>query len=216
MQAAAIYAMRRCGHQVDISPLGRMVMSSDPEVKANAAMVLGKLGDASAIPMLKEAVKRDMSMASVARVRIVDLQIAEAMVRLGAQKEIEVIRAALFAPEEQGEISVLACQLCGKLRDEAYAASLQDMAVRMGRDQKPAEIRLAAAEAVARIKPEKAPVDVVLAYAGSEMWELRVQTAMALGQFNEAAVLPTLTVMLNDPNPLVQVAAAGAILRVTG
>ncbi len=215
VQVAAIYALKRCSRPVDVNPLGRMVMSSDPEVKANSAVVLGKLGESSAIPMLREAVRMDMARWSIARIRIVDLQIAEAMVKLGADKQIEVIRAALYAPDEEGEIAVLACQLCGRLMDEAYVGSLRDMAMRMGRDQKPAEIRLAAAEAVARIRPDMAPVEVVLAYASSEMWELRVQTAMALGQFRDGAVLPTLSAMLNDPNPLVQVASAGALLLVT-
>ena len=55
------------------------------------------------------------------------------MVRLGAENEIEVVRAALFVPEEQSEIAVLACQMIGRLEDQSYAPALMDKAVRRGR-----------------------------------------------------------------------------------
>jgi HEAT repeat protein len=216
VRAAAIYALRRCGRKADLNPLAAMIMSADSTVKANAALVLGELGDRSAVPMLREAVGRESPRASRARVRIVDLQIAEAMVKLGQDSQLEVIRAALFAPVEQGEITVLACQMCGQLRDEAYAPSLLDKATREGRRQEPAEIRLAAAEALAQMDPRRAPIEVPLAYVGSDRPELRVQAAATLGSFPaDEQVVESVRGLMEDPNPMVQVAAAGAILRLT-
>jgi len=217
VRAAAIYALRRCGRKADLNPLAGMIMSADPTVKANAAMVLGELGDRSAVPMLREAVGRESPRASRARVKIVDLQIAEAMVKLGQESQLEVIRAALFAPVEQGEITVLACQMCGQLRDEAYAPSLLDKATREGRRQEPAEIRLAAAGALAQMDPRRAPIEVPMAYVGSDRPELRVQAAATLGSFPaDERVLESVRGLMDDPDPMVQVAAAGAILRLTG
>ena len=217
VRAAAIYALRRCGRKADLNPLAGMIMSNDPTVKANAAMVLGELGDRSAVPMLREAVGRESPRASRARVKIVDLQIAEAMVKLGQESQLEVIRAALFAPVEQGEITVLACQMCGQLRDEAYAPSLLDKATREGRRQEPAEIRLAAAGALAQMDPRRAPIEVPMAYVSSDRPELRGQAAATLGSFAaDERVLETLGGLMGDPDPMVQVAAAGAILRLTG
>ena len=45
MKAAAFYAMRRCNKKVDISPLAAMVLSNDPEIRSNAVLVLGEMGD---------------------------------------------------------------------------------------------------------------------------------------------------------------------------
>ena len=213
VQASAIFALRRCGRKVNPSPLSAMIASSDPEVRGNAALVLGELGDSSALPMLREAIRRSMPLASLARVRVVELQIAEAMVKLGQQSELEVIRAALFTPPEQGELAALACQICGRLRDQAYTASLHDMATRTGRDQEPAEVRLAAAAALGMIDPARAPGSVPMGYVGSDRYDLRAQAALALGYCSGPAALPTLATMMEDQSAVVQVAAAGSILR---
>jgi HEAT repeat protein len=216
VRAAAIYASRRCGRKVDLNPLAGMIMSGNPTVKANAALVLGELGDPSAVPMLREAVGRELPRAPMARGRIIDLQIAEAMVKLGQEGGLEAIRAALFAPVEQGELTVLACQMCGQLRDEAYAPSLLDMATRQDRREEPPEIRLAATQALAEIDPSRAPREVALGYVGSERPELRAQAATALGAFPPAPrTVEVVSGLLEDPSPGVQVAAAAALVRMT-
>ncbi len=215
VRAAAIYAAHQCGEPADPTPLGAMVMSDDPEVKANAAMVLGALGDPTAIPMLKEAVHQRIPRVPVARERIVDLQIAEAMVKLGADEELEAIRAALFAPDEHGELTILACQILGRVHDRAYGTTLFDMAMRTGPpDEKAPEIRLAAIEALARMDPTRVPVDMPMSFLASERPEIRAQAAAVLGWIGDPSVLPSLAAVLDDGNPYVQVAAAGAILRV--
>ncbi|MCH8166035.1 MAG: HEAT repeat domain-containing protein, partial [Planctomycetes bacterium] len=117
VQASAIFGLKRCGQRVDPTPLSAMIVSDDPEVRANAALVLGELGDPSAAPMIRQAVGKGMQRANEARVKMVNLQLAEAMVKLGLESEIEAIRAALFAPPEQGEIVALACMICGRLKD---------------------------------------------------------------------------------------------------
>ena len=109
VRAGAIYALRRNGRRINPTPLAAMLDSPDAEVKANAAVILGELGDASAVPMLEQAMGQGLERSSVARARIVDMQIAEALVKLGSERHIEGIRAALFAPAEQGEITALAC-----------------------------------------------------------------------------------------------------------
>ena len=45
VQAAAIFALHKCGHQVDLTPLAEMILSNKPEIRGNAAMVLGDLGN---------------------------------------------------------------------------------------------------------------------------------------------------------------------------
>lgn len=215
VQAAAMFAIDACGERIDVSPLGGMVMSDDPEVKGNAALVLGEMGEASALPMLREALRRRLPRASVSRQRVVDLQIAEAMVKLGADSELEVIRAALFAPDEQAELVVLACQLCGRLKDRAYVGSLRDIATRTQPRVEAPEVRLAAVLALAQIDHPNAISRIPIEYLGHERAEVRAQAAATLGWTGDPAALTPLAATLDDRNALVQVASAGAILRLT-
>jgi HEAT repeat protein len=217
VRAAAIYAVRRAGGSADLNPLAAMVASTDPEVKANAAMVLGELGNASAVHLLRSGVGRGTARVSPARARIVDLQFAEAMVRLGDERQIDVIRAALFAPvAEQGEIVALACLMCGRLRDERAAPTLLDFATRSGDRRMPAEIRMAAVRALAEIDPPAAPMGVALEYVGSDRAELRAQAAMTLAAAPTQESLAALRGLLYDAHPMVQISAAAGILQITG
>jgi HEAT repeat protein len=214
VRAAAIYALHCLGRRPDPNPLARMIFSDVPEVKGNAAMVLGELGEPTAIRMLAAASRERAERIPLSRARIVELQIAEAMVRLGAEDGLQPIRAALFVPPEQGEQAVLACQMLGRLKDEAYLTSLLQMALRTGRAERPAEIRLAATQAVAQIDPSRAPAEVAHFYTGHDRYQIRAQAASTLGWCRADATAPfKLAAMLRDRNALVQVAAAGAILR---
>ena len=199
---------------VRLNPLAEMIVSHDPEVRANAAMVLGELGDTSAAAMLRQAVRGGVHHASLARTKLVNLQFAEALVKLGQREEISVIRAALFSTPENGELAALACMLTGRLRAEQAIPDLSNLARATGRFQRSAEIRMAATWAMAQINPSFAPIEVPMAYVGSDQYQLRAQAASTLGELGDATVYRTLASLLGDPNQLVQVAAAGAILRV--
>lgn len=213
VRSSAIYAMYQCGLQVDLTPLAGMLFTEDPEVRGNVAMILGKFGNSSAVPMLRKAAHLGMVRVAPARKRIVDLQIAQSMVKLGEDSELEVIRAALFAPADQGEIIALACQICGQLRDGQTLSNLLDLALREGIRQQSAEIRMAATIAVSRIDRTRTPYEVPRAYIRSTHAPLRAQAALTLGFTHHPDVLADLGQMLSDPAPIVQVAAAGAILR---
>lgn len=214
VQASAIYAMKRCGGQPQMTPLARMLLSDNTEVKGNAAMVLGDLGDPSATSLLKYALGRGLLMSGTAQRKIVELQISEALVNLGDTQQLEVIRAALFSRPEEGEIVAFACQICGEIKDEGSLPNLMDFATRSGRLQQSAEIRMAAALAVARINPMQAMLSVPEGYVNSSRFELRSQAAYTIGGCKQKAGLPMLARMLQDPNPLVQVSAAAAILEI--
>ena len=213
VQAAAIFAMHQCGHKADLTPLAEMIQSDDPEVRANAAMVLGELGDESAAAMLRQALRLGMKRVPLARTKLVNLQFAEALVKLGYEEEIGAIRAALFVPPEQGELAALACMVCGRLRDGRAIPDLSNLARATEPVKRSAEIRMAATWALAQITPGLAPVEVPMEYVRSDQPQLRAQAASTLGELGDPMAYPTLASLLQDPNPLVQVAAAGAILR---
>jgi HEAT repeat protein len=213
VRAASLYSLRRCGRKADLNPLAKMLRSNDPEVKANAAMVLGELGDPSAAPMLRNAVGRSMAGVSPIRRRIVELQLAEAMVRLGRSQELEVIRAALFTTAEQGEITALACLTCGRLKDYEALPTLLNLARWSETGGHAPEVRMAATFAVAQMDPSQAPLDVPMQYVTSERPELRAQAAITLGKIRHQAVVGQLRQLLSDSDPMVQVSAAAAILE---
>lgn len=213
VQAAAIYSLHKCGHQVDLSPLAEMILSNEPEVRGNAAMILGELGDRSAAEMIRRAVHKPMPRIQIARLKLINLQMAEALVKLGHEEEMTVIRAALFAPNEQGEISALACMICGRLKDGQVIPDLKNIALGQDQYRRPAEIRLAATWALAKIRSGLAEMAVPMEYLVNERFQLRAQAASTLGEMGDPAALPKLGALLQDPHPLVQIAAAGAILR---
>ena len=214
VRAAAICAVRRCGGKPDMNPLSAMLLGENVEVKGNAALVLGQLGDQSAVSLLRYALGRGLLLTGGAKRKIVEMQISEAMVKLGDLQQLEVIRAALFSRPEEGEITALACQICGEVKDEGSLPNLLDLSTRTGRQQQSAEIRMAAALAVSRIDPQRSVLAVPDAYVTSTRFELRAQAASTLGGSKQRAALPTLGRMMKDANPLVQVSAAAGVLEI--
>ena len=107
VRAAAIFALYVNDEDVSLSDLAPLLQSDEPEVRGNVAMILGELGNESALPLLESVLGQGMRRAPAARVRVADLQVAEAMVQLGDDRQLEGIRAALFSPGEQGELTAL-------------------------------------------------------------------------------------------------------------
>jgi HEAT repeat protein len=221
VRAAAIFALTRCGRPVDPTPLAGMLMGQSLEERGNAAMVLGLMGEPSAAMLLRSAYGRPLPTAGTNGLRAVDMQLAEAAFRLERNADdLEIVRAALLAGDGEEELTALAAQICGELGDEASLRTLAYIATRneppTNEVAAPAEVRMAAATAVARMRPSSAPVRVLLSYIGSDNPALRAQAAGGLGWFRSPEVLPTLARLLEDRSAMVQVAAAGSIVRGTG
>jgi len=213
VHAAAIYGLKRCDKAADLTPLSSMIVSDDPEVRANAAVVLGDLGNSTAVPVIQQALGRGMDRVNSAKVKMVDLQLAEALVKLGEVRQIEAIRAALFAPPEEAELTALACMMCARLHDERTVPNLIRLARLTGQFQQPAEVRMAATWALAHVDPTGTTTKVPMEYVTSTQYQLRMQAALTLGEIGDPASFGVLTTLLADENPMVQVAAASAVLQ---
>jgi len=218
VRAAAIYALRRCGEDVDPTPLAGMLLR-DPSlrVRANAAVVLGELGDPSAMGLLRQAAKDPLVKADQAEARLLRLQIAEAMVKLGDEDQVGPIRAALY-PSQPSELeaTALAVQIIGQVGDRAAINQLIYLAERKNeKDQTmPAEIRLCVAAALAKMgKPQGS--FVAEEFRTSQNPVLRAQAAFVYGQTGQVENLARLEVMMTDPEVTVRVCAAGAVLVAT-
>jgi HEAT repeat protein len=218
VRAAAIATLAKLGRTVDPTPLAAMVRSDDPEVRSNAYLVLGEMGNRSAVPMIRESLGKGMRQVNPARVRVVELQGAEALVRLGEPDGIEPIRAALFAPGEQAEFTALAAQQVARLRDDGSRAILMRLIDGTGISARPTEVRIGCAVALAQISPEDAQAVVRFARTLAKDREpvVRAQAGLALAMAGGAAAVPEIEPMLLDPDPTVQLAVAKGLLAATG
>ena len=217
VRASAIYALNALDQYVDPSPLGGMVFSNNPEIRGNAYLVLGLMGNSTAIPVIKANLGKGMRLENAMRVRLTELQAAEALVRLGNEASIEPIRAALFTPVEQGELTVLACDMLGRLGDEQARSMLFRLIVASGNQSRPPEIQMAAAAALYRLGPPlpEQLSAVVLSQINARDPRRRLQAAAILGIVPGPAALAALEGLLTDTEPMVRTAAAGSILART-
>ena len=211
VQAAAMLALHRAGQRINFTPLAAMIENNDPEVRANAYLVLGEIGNDSAIPLIRQSIGRGMKLVNPLRVRLVDLAAAEALVKLGDEFEAEPIRAALFAPPEQGELTVVACDSVRRLRDEVARPMLERIVSASGSSMRSPEIRLAACRALVRLGAGPAPLLIAREYAAHPDARVRAQAAALLGEIGTPEALQMLVGMLADASTSVQVAAAGGL-----
>jgi HEAT repeat protein len=217
-RSAAIFAARRCGSGVDPSPLAQLLFSDpSPKVRSHVAYILGELGDRSAVGMLREAARSSLPRALPSEVRILRLQLAEARVKLGDETAIAEIRATLYpARPEDLEVTALAVQVIGTTQDKGAMDQLIFITARRNEQGQlfPAEIRLAAAGAVAELGNSKGGF-IAEEYITNPAETLRAQAAYVLGQTGRPEHLPTLERLLDDPDARVRVSAAAAIVRIT-
>ncbi|MBL0926813.1 MAG: HEAT repeat domain-containing protein [Phycisphaerales bacterium] len=221
VRGSAAYALARLRQSGDESVLARVLEQADPMVASRAAYLLGELGNASAVPMLRDAAKQRRGGSDAANL-IFRIQVAEALVKLGDREGIHPIRAALFPAEAwQLEGSTLAIATLGTLRDNAVTSEL----VRVIREKAPnapanaeggflwpPEMRLAAAASLGRLG-QGVFGRVGDEYAKSPNAALRAQVAFVYAA-GGAAGLERLRVLMADGSPLVRSAAAAGVLRV--
>ncbi len=221
VRAAAIYALTRFGQKIDPTPLAAMARSDDPEVRSNAYMVLGEMGNPTAVPIIRQSLGKGMRRINPARVRLIELQAAEAMVKLGDLNQLEPIRAALFSPTggpgDQSELTALAAQIAGRLHDEGSRPMLVRLIGAIGESARPAEIRLTAAASLAElgVQDHVQIARLSRAYIRDRDPIVRGQAALALGRSEGRAAVPDLERMLFDSDPSVQLAAAKSVLIAT-
>lgn len=219
VRASAIFGLRRCGEEVDPTPLSTILLE-DPAVKvrAHVAYLVGEMGDKSAVGMLRAAARRPMPRTAESEIRLFQLQIAEALVKLGEESQIHSIRAALYPSRlEELEATALAVQIIGTLKDQGAKDQLMYLSGKQDKDGSlmPAEIRLGIASSMAQLGNRNG------AFIAQEFWNnpspvLRGQTAMVFGYIARPEGLVYLERLIADPNENVKVAAAAGILRTLG
>jgi len=216
-RAAGMFALKRCGRSVDLTPMAAMLADADLRVRAQTAFLLGELGESSAVGLLREAGRESVAKYPPGEVRMLDLQIAEARVKLGDDVPLQEIRAALFPGKaEDLEAAALACQIVGQVRDKTAVNRLIVLTALQDDSKQfmPAEVRLAAAAALARMGQRQGSY-LAEQYRASSKDALRSQAAFVYGETLQVENLPMLSEMMNDQVGRVRVAAAAAIVKIT-
>lgn len=208
--AASLFMLRQ---RVDPSELSAMLLEGrNPRIRAHAAFLIGEMGDQSAIPMLRQAWATPIRSASEIERRLVRLQIAEALIKLGDEASIDAVRAALYpARPEELEATALAVQIIGEVRDRGSIDQLIHLSDGEGSRVMPAEVRLAVAGALAKMGLTQGGF-IAAEYASNPSEAVRAQAAMVYGRTGRAEHLPRLRAMLDDPSELVRVAAAAGVV----
>ncbi|MEQ9094925.1 MAG: HEAT repeat domain-containing protein [Phycisphaerales bacterium] len=218
VRLSAAYALAANGDSSGTQEIVRALMNSDdPRLRAQAAFVLGELGNPSALPLLREAAARPMPLAPEGRVRLMSLQLSEAMVKLGDQEQIQPIRAALYpASAQELEATALAARILGEVGDHASETQLAFLTARLDErgNMLPPEVRLAAVYALAQLGKTQGDA-IAIAYLDDPRASVRGLSVLALGEIGKTRHLDKMGLLLADPDPSVRVHAAAAVVRLT-
>ena len=213
----AIYALARCGENIDQSPLAGFLRNPDLLVRAQAAFILGEIANATALPMIRDAARQSTPRADPMQARLMYLQMAEAMIKLGDENAIHEIRAALYpARPDDLEATALAAQILGQVKDRGSVSQLINLVntVDPQAGRMPAEVRMAGAASLASMGWPGAR-DVAAEFTSSASGPLRAQAALVLGAGGQRANLPFLAPLLADSEVPVAISAAAAVLKIT-
>jgi len=217
VRLSAVFALRRLDEDIDLTPLANTLFTShDTRARAHAAFLLGELGLPSAIDMLRQASLEGAPRAAASEVQLLRLQIAEAMIKLGDDEPLPGVKAALFPSRpEDFELAALAIQIIGEVGDRGAVDQLIYLADAVGEDAMPAEIRLAAADALSKLGHPQGAF-IADEYAGDPADSVRAYAAVVYGRTDAAGNLGKVLGMLSDRSPVVRAAAARAVLDLTG
>lgn len=217
VRASAIFALVRLGESPDRTPLSELLFDErSTRRRAHAAFILGELGDPSALPMLGEAARQKTPGATQAEQKVLELQIAEAMVKLGEKSQLDAIRAALLpSSPDMLESAALAAQIIGNLQDRASIDRLINLSAYRGQQgtEPPAEVMLAVAGALSVLGVPDGTF-VADRHAGSGQDAVRAQAAFVYGQIGRVDNLGKLEALLGDESGLTRVSAATAVLKI--
>jgi HEAT repeat protein len=185
--------------------------SSNPLARANAAFLLGKIGDKNALPLLYKAIHDE---ASDERVR---LNAIESIARLGDEKIYQKLWAMLISA--YADDRVFGIRAMGALK----TSQARDSLLTMLKDDLP-EVRLVAAEQLGNLGDTTGEKVVIYALtkdisaAQDAETKARIQTlaALAIGQIKTPDVKKFLPELLKSESQITRLAAAKAVFQTAG
>jgi HEAT repeat protein len=205
---AAAYAMGRLGSAEHIQILREAAINTDPKVRANAVLLLGKINDQSSIPLLWNTMQDKNSDDRTV------YQSAEALARLGDNRIFQKLWAMLISA--YADVRLIGVRAMGKLNTPEAKNALIRML-----DDDILEVRLVAAEQLGVFKDPIGEPKVLEVFEknltnGMDLQaaeRINVLTAMAIGQIRTPALKKFLPQMLQNNSKFVRIAAAKAVFQ---
>ncbi|HUB27838.1 MAG TPA: HEAT repeat domain-containing protein [Tepidisphaeraceae bacterium] len=197
VQVGIRFALHRLGDVRYSHDLEKYAVDPDPEVRGKTALVLGRLGEPSAIPILR-AMQHDPDEA-------IRLQAAESLWRLGDQRGLDDL--AGFAISKYADDLIISTLALAAPRDPTVIQH-----VRANLDADYPEVELAAARALGMLGSDEG-YPLAMQYLHSSEPRQRWMAAQALGAIGRPDAKGALAGLLNDSSDQVRLAAAAAILE---
>jgi HEAT repeat protein len=201
VDVAALFALHKLGDTSRSQEIGRAALSEDKVVRRNVALVLGMLGERSAIDKILVRLRVDDD-------PLVRQQAAEAMWRLGdenAIKPLVALTTSKYADDKIIGIMALAAPRRQLVREHVRGLLAGD-AVQL-------EVSLVAARAMGMLGSDEGYA-IAKGAVTSKDPQQRFLAALALGSIGGADAQDELKPLLSDPVPNVQLAAATALLQI--
>jgi HEAT repeat protein len=208
VRLAATYAISKLTRGAPAEQLRTAMSGTNQQVRANAAFLLGRIGDRTALPLLYQAIRDE---ASDDRVRLNSI---EAIARLGDERIYQKLWAILISAYADDRV-------CGVRAMGALGnAQARDAILTMLKDDL-AEVRLVAAEQLGMLG-DKTGETVVLdaltrdvAAATDPEGRARIHTlaALAIGQIRTPPLKKFLPELLKNESEFVRLAAAKAVFQ---
>ena len=214
VRLAAAFAGLRCfDDQTRYGPILATALQhrDNPDIRADAAYLIGLLGEPRAKRRLELVVQRDRSVK-------VAVHAVAALALLGDERSVE----RLIAYTQGDQVArFIALQTLVELADPRAQEALE---IRVSPAEDFMVLRLIAARALGKLGSD-AGYDLALRHADPnwtppdpvdelELMKLRVNAALALGAIGRESALPTLEKLAQSNDPRIQVAACYAILQI--
>jgi HEAT repeat protein len=208
VRVAAIYALHRLGDDRNMNTLAQTLNSPDPSTRANTALVLGMMGNPSAISLLQSHSNETDSR--------VKFEITAAMARLGdahAQYIVASLAISKFAEDQWNAMAVcpdlppdLAANalMLGLEDPPSTPSSLQDLTTRR---------QLVAARSLARMHSAQG-AKIAIDNLKNPNPSLRALAVFAMGELLAPQQVDSIAPLLDDKNQYVRLAAAAAIVNI--
>ncbi len=194
----------------DVSALTDALRYPDPEVRKRAAVALRTLDAVQVVAALKTALENET-----------DSQVQKHLAHTLHELDQRIdVTGLIKARDVKGLIEALKSRHVGTVAAAAAAlgdledrAAVEPLVILFHNSSSPPAVRLAAAEALLRLKSAPAVV-TLLGALRRDSWQVRRNAAAVLGQIQATWAVGPLTNALDDPHPIVRRTAAAALRRI--
>ena len=201
VSVAVRFALHKLGNTRHTHDLEKYAVSTDARVRRNVALVLGLLGEKSAVDKILVTLRQDVD-------PIVRQQALEAMWRLGDDRALPpLVALTVSSYSDDRIIGLLALAAPRRQNIREHVRGL------LAGDDIHVEVSLVAARAMGMLGSDEGYA-IAQNGANSQDPQHRFLAAVAFGAIGRADAQDILRKLLSDSSPNVQLAAAGALLEI--